>query len=189
MFINMVYIKPVSHLRPKNHQPTYLLCLLWMLCVFPVHAGDDVSQDVSVHVSAMVVASNDHPVSLVTLRDLVIRGEIRNAGQKIYVSPLESPFAGLIRAEGQPGETVRIYYEMNERLTDRFGNTMLDITYEMSGNNERIQDSGMLADIGEHEFRLNKEGCYYLWIGGWIDISTAAAGIYKGQFIIEIMYI
>ncbi len=183
--------QPAGNLKPTNMNFThiYSLCLLLFLALFSSQIRLVFSADGSLRVSASVVASADQPVELVTIRSMIIGEEVSNAEKNIHISPILSPYAGLIRAEGQPGKSVRIIYQVHETLTDQSGHRNLQITYEMSGSKERMQESAFLIDSGEHEFRLNEEGHYYLWIGCRMNISAAAAGNYIGQFTIEIQYI
>lgn len=183
--------QPAAKSKPINMNHTYIKChcFFLFLVLFFWQAGLVFSADGSLHVSASVVSTGDQPVELVTIRSMIISEEISNTERNIHISPLTSSHAGLIRAEGQPGTSVRIVYQEHEHLMDQSGQRNLHIRYELSGSKERLQESALLIDSGEHEFTLNDEGHYYLWIGCHMNIRAAAAGNYTGQFTIEIQYI
>lgn len=144
-------------------------------------------QAFSIKVKARV--ESNVPLEIITLQHLTVCGQMTAGNNSIYISPVNSSFAGLIRARGRPGTHVRLKYDVNEELPAQGGRGTIFIEYELSGNHEKIQEASHLIDTGEVEFNLNADGIYYLWLGGWVYTINATPGVYKGKFTVEIQYI
>jgi hypothetical protein len=108
---------------------------------------------------------------------------------EIYISPVASSNAGLMRAYGTPGSQVRMTYLPTDVLSEENGNGTIAVYYEMSGNKRWLQESSKLTDTGEAVFNLGSDGAYYLWVGGLINVTKAGAGQYRGRFTLEIEYL
>jgi len=164
------------------------ILVIWvlLLAVQGVKAQIPAGGSISVNVSATVVS--DSPIELTTLSNMVLFGEI-NENQEIYISPISSSKAGLMRAKGKPGSKARVTYILKEALSNDNGNSNITIQYEMSGHPERIQRAAILVNTGEIVLDFGSDGLYYLWVGGRVNISKAAPGKYTGQFTIEIEYL
>ncbi len=144
-------------------------------------------QAFSIRVKATV--ESNMPLEITTLQHLTLYGQTKEGSNLIYISPVNSSFAGLIRAQGRPGTHVRIKYDDLEELSTQRGRGIMVIQYELSGSEENNQNASRLIDTDEFEFNLNAEGMYYLWVGGWVNTEHAAPGLYKGKFNVEIQYL
>ena len=142
------------------------------------------SAPVSISVSVM----ESLPVQLTTLNNMNIPANIFNDCE-IYISPVNSTFAGLLKAIGSPGSRVRMTYHKDEVLSAVNGNGIISICYELSGNERWLQESSELINTDEAVFNLGSEGQYYLWVGGHINVRRVGVGSYRGQFTLEIEYL
>lgn len=168
--------------------PIKLMTLLFFITLCSLlRAQVPDGQAFSIKVKARVESSM--PIELTTLQHLTMYGHMTAGNSLMYISPVNSSFAGLIRAKGRPGTLVRIEYVDIEELSTQEGHGSMFILYELSGNDENVQNASHLIDTGEFEFNLNAEGLYYLWLGGWINTVNASPGVYKGKFTVEIQYI
>lgn len=163
------------------------LAIILFLSV-PAAAGAQVKVrgDLSVSVSATLL--NDAPLELTTINNLVISGDYGQS-KKVYISPVTSAEAGLMKASGRPGSQARITFIMDEIIQNHEGNSAITVRYEMSGNKERIQRSSRLFDTGETTITFGSDGVYYLWLGCSLNTGNAGPGNYQGQFTLEIEYI
>jgi len=139
-------------------------------------------------VNVTVTVINNFPVQLTTLNNMKIPADIGNDNE-IYISPVSSSFAGLLRANGIPDAKVRMSYMINELLWEENGNGTISIQYEMSGNDRWFQESSRLINTGEAVFNIGSNGIYYLWVGGYVNIVEAGVGRYHGKFTLEIEYL
>jgi hypothetical protein len=123
---------------------------------------------------------------LATIRDVNLDGP--NAVESIVtVSPVSSPYSGLMRIDGRPGKTVRITYLTNETLVEEGGSGgFVKARYQISGFDKDNQLASILLDAGEATVRLGQDGKYYLWLGAILDLSAAQPGNYNSEFILEI---
>lgn len=148
---------------------------------------DPINDVYNIKVKARVVS--EYPVGLVTLQHMSIDGGAFTGINELYVSPINSRKAGLMRVKGRPGSLVRMSYISKETLPGIDGDGYVTIRYEMSGYKKRIQAASRLIDNEDFEFTLNKDGYYYLWMGGKVIMGNVTPGKYKGQFTVEIQYI
>lgn len=169
-----------------KHKVTILL-FLTVVCFRCIYGQTPVSNSFSINVQARV--ANDVPVEITTLQHMTISRAMGTGSCVIYISPINSSFAGLMQARGRPGTQVRMEYVTHEELPAKNEAGTIIIQYVMSGNKELVQEASLLIDTGEFEFILNDEGIYYLWLGGWVHLEKALPGTYKGEFSIEIQYI
>ncbi len=163
-----------------------ILGLLLVFVAITVKAQITTKNGISIVVSATIVS--DFPVELTTLNNLVVSGD-ESAEREIYISPLTSSWAGLMRAKGKPGTQARMTYIVKEVLSNETGMGYITLNYEMSGNAERVQRASNLINTGNAILKFGEDGLYYLWVGGKVDTSNAVSGKYTGQFTIEIEYI
>ena len=140
----------------------------------------------SLNITATVL--DNYPLQLNTLNNMYIRNDM-NEETDIYISPVASAGAGLMRASGKPNALVRMTCLLKEIFPEDNGNGRISVYYELSGNDEWVQEASTIIDKGESVFTLNNKGFYYLWIGGFIDLARAGPGRYRGQFTMEIEYI
>lgn len=139
-------------------------------------------------VNVTVTVLNKVPVQLITLNNINIPAGIES-NKEIYISPVNSSFAGLLKAKGLPDAKVRMSYLIDELLPEENGNGNISIRYEMSGNERWFQESSVLINTGEAVFNIGSNGIYYLWVGGHINIVEAGVGRYHGKFTLEIEYL
>ncbi len=124
-------------------------------------------------------------LGLVTMRDVDLNSPAIIDGT-ITVSPISSPFAGLMRISGRAGAMVRITYLSQETLLETSGSGgIVRANYRISGFESDNQAASVLLDIGEANVRLSKDGYYFIWLGAIIDVARATPGGYISEFIIE----
>ena len=152
------------------------------------NGNGDGTATASIAVSAVVTATTDSEVSMITLRDMNIDAQVTRQGM-VEVNPLLDAQAGQMRAEGRPNATVRISFLQQRELTRIGGPETLLFVYNISGNNLDDQASSEILELDNREFQLNDEGEFYFWIGGQVDIRNAVQGAYDGEFTIEIEYL
>lgn len=147
--------------------------------------GQDVQQvhtrKLSVSASATIIDN----LSLITMRDINLASPTA-VENKIFISPITSPFSGLMRINGRPGASIRITYLSTETLLEQKGTGgVVQAVYKISGYESDNQAASILLDIGEANVRLGKDGTYFIWLGANIDITKATPGEYISEFIIE----
>lgn len=139
------------------------------------------SRKLSVSASATIIDN----LSLITMRDINLASPTA-VENKILISPITSPFSGLMRINGRPGASIRITYLSTETLLEQKGSGgVVQAVYRISGYESDNQAASVLLDIGEANVRLGKDGTYFIWLGANIDISKATPGEYISEFIIE----
>lgn len=137
----------------------------------------------SVRVSATATIIDN--LGLLTLRDVDLNSPSIIDGT-ITVSPISSPYAGLMRIAGRAGAMVRITYLSQETLVETGGSGgVVRANYRISGFENDNQAASVLLDIGEANVRLSKDGYFFIWLGAIIDVSRATPGGYISEFIIE----
>jgi len=188
---NRISVRQKVRLRFQIHnRPCLFLPIIFLIILLCNSAAGQScvcsTGSASLNITATVL--NISPVQLTTLHDMYIDRDLNN-DREIYISPLTGINAGLMRADGIPDAQVRMTYLMNEVLREESGNGKISIHYEMSGNDEWVQEASEIIDTGEAVFNLGDDGSYYLWIGGFVNIADAGPGKYNGQFIIEIEYL
>jgi hypothetical protein len=178
-----------------------------------VPARTSKGQATIINITATLVTSS--PVQLFTLRNMIItgcqgrrkdyekdyfrneqRGGLkvmgREAEQKasgIYISPVTDLNAGLLLAKGKPGTRAIIHYRIHEVLQEENGEGTIGLRYELSSYPLLVQRASRLNNSGEIILNFGKDGLYFLWVGGRVDLSNASTGKYTGQFTFEILYI
>lgn len=147
--------------------------------------GDETSvvgRKVVVQASASVMNN----VSLTTIRDISLSTQTAVQGI-ITLSPINSPFAGLMRIDGTPNSVVRITYLTTETLLEEGGSGgTVRARYQISGFENDNQMASALLDVGEAAVRLSKEGRYYLWLGATLDVRNSKPGQYVSEFVLEV---
>lgn len=123
---------------------------------------------------------------LTNMRDVNLSSPTAVSGV-VTISPVSSPYAGLMRIEGRPGKTVRITYLTNETLLEETGTGgFVKARYQISGFQKDNQLASILLDAGEAIVRLGEDGRYYIWLGSILDLTAAQPGVYNSEFIIEV---
>ncbi len=109
---------------------------------------------------------------------------------RILVSPLTSPYAGLFKIIGNPRARIRITFLQRETLVetnDEIGKVQAE--YNLSAAFEDLQNQSTLLDVGEVNVNLSEKGILFVWLGADLDLSDAVPGIYQSEFTVELEYI
>ena len=127
-------------------------------------------------------------IELVTIQSMRIsQAEARN--NLIDISPTRSDLAGKMIALGNANAAIRISFFPTQQLKSESGNQTLTFTYKVAGNTEDDQATAEQLDGDNRDLNLNREGKFYIWIGGSVDIGNALPGNYRGEFTLEVEYI
>lgn len=150
--------------------------------------GQDKSEIKTMQVTARAVVVEN--LMLVTIRDLDLINP-KPEGSRIFVSPLNSSYAGQFRITGSSRSSVRVTYLISEDIQEANGNGgIVNARYIISGFDLDNQFQSLLyAPTGEFNIQLGAEGSYFLWVGAELDLSRALPGEYFSEFIIELEYI
>ena len=142
------------------------------------------SKDVSINVSANVISS----IEMVTIQTMKLsKAEAQN--NRIAIDPQTSANAGKMIATGTPNANIRISFLRQRELARSKGTETLLFNYKVAGNTKDDQSSAEMLNRENRDFKFNRKGHFYLWIGGNVDISTATPGNYQGEFTVDIEYI
>ncbi len=164
-----------------------LPCVLFQLMLIneACSQGSQVDRNVQVRAKAVIVDN----LMLVTMRDLDLINPVSD-GTLLFISPLESPFAGQFRINGYPTSSVRVTYLIYEDIQEYGGNGgIVNARYILSGFTQDNQyQSQLFNPTGEFNIQLGPDGQYFLWIGAQLDLSNALPGEYFSEFIIEMEY-
>jgi hypothetical protein len=173
--------------RRSNIRPLLLCSLLLSGLFVPQQtAGQVVQRTHTKTVNMVATAAVMDNLALTTIRDVNLDGPSTVDGL-MQVSPVASPYAGLMRITGAPNRAVRVTYLTNETLIDEGGSgAIIKATYLISGFGGDNQNASILLDVGEATVRLNQSGEYYLWLGAMLDLTAAGPGSYVSEFIMEI---
>lgn len=141
-------------------------------------------QNIAINVSARIISS----VELLTIQSMKLsQADAQN--QQITINPRVSPNAGKMVAVGSPNSKIRISFLKSRVLTQQNGTGTLLFNYKVAVNTVDDQNTAEILDQDNRDLTFNNNGRLYLWIGGNVDISTAAPGNYQGEFTLEIVYI
>ncbi len=169
--------------------PTFFICItVLFLLESPVSAQNGNSNqesEISLNVSARVFPTT---VELITIQSMNLAG-IEAENDIITINPITSGNAGKMIAIGNANSEINISFIESRELVRNQGNETLTFYYTIAGNTIDDQSTSEILDRDNRELNFNSEGQFYLWIGGSVDISTAAPGSYQGEFTIEIEYI
>lgn len=156
-----------------------LLILLWS---FPTLLYSQAR--VNIQVSAQVMGS----IEMITIETLNFL-DAERSDAIITVDPLNSSNAGKMIARGSPGTEFRLNYLREQELTNIYGNSTLFFTYQVAGSGIDDQATAEMLDQEIRDLYFNEDGEFYLWIGGFVNLSEAGPGSYEGEFTVEIEYI
>lgn len=168
----------------------YIVIIL--VVFFGLSCGSLLAQESSekkvMQVTARAVVMDN--LMLMIMRDLDLVSPVLE-GTKLFVSPLESPYAGQFRVQGSALSSVRVSYLIYEDIQEASGNGgIVNARYILSGMDRDNQFQSLLfAPTGEFTIQLNEEAQYFLWVGAELDMSSALPGEYFSEFIIEMEYI
>jgi len=162
----------------------YIFILLFVIQPLTLDAQRNTS--VSIKASASVIDKSE--IELITMKNLDI--DINNAKNgKVYISAQRDPQAALVKVKGKPDAYFRMTFSPVVVIKNQLGKGKLTMNYEMYGLNIDKQNASEPIDGVDRRLQINKDGWYYIWLGGDIDIKDAKPGKYDGLFTIEIEYI
>jgi hypothetical protein len=153
------------------------------------------SRSVTLNISASLVTNNS--IQLITLRNMILAGMPGYGFRKckeilpgeIYISPVTDFRAGLLMAKGVPNTRAILRYRTHEILEDMSGTGTISIRYKLSSSPVLFQRSSVMNDNGEIVLNFDRNGKFYIWVGGFVNLRYATSGKYTGQFTFEILYI
>jgi len=180
----------------KNEMKEVLSVLLFTVLSGVSALSQGVNEvNLNMSVSANLVTSA--PVQLTALRNLVITGVQGRESQysesarmgDIHISPLTDNRAGILLAKGAPNSYAILHYKTAEVLKDNTGAGSISVRYELSSSPTLDQQNSVQNDNGEIIMNFDRNGNFYLWIGGYVNLKNAISGKYSGQFTFEILYV
>lgn len=146
--------------------------------------GNGKENTVSIRVTAEVASA----VKVITIQNIYFK-ETRPNDKVVKISALRESNAGFLKATGKPNAQVRISWPQQKVIYQADGQGTLVFDYIVAVNTVKEQASADLLLNKGKILNLNNNGELYIWVGGRVDISNAAPGIYKGSFELEIEYI
>lgn len=172
--------------RPIQHYPMLrkisLAALLLIGCTGLLHAQDD--RQVSINVTAIVNGA----VETITIQTIDFEN-IERENSVVTVNPITSPRAGKMIARGTPNAEFQIDYLRERVLDNANGPGNIIFTYTVAGNIIDVQETSEILSQEVRDLTFNNDGEYFIWVGGFADITNAEPGTYIGEFTIEIEYI
>lgn len=174
-------------LKVQRHTLKAITITFTLMAAFIDSGGQEpIRQSCVIQASATI--SSAVPLALETLQHMRISGVPVNEGI-IYISPITSAQAGLMRITASPGTQLLLHYLTTDNLIAQDGNGYLTVRYELSGYHERLQQVSQPYYSGVAVFTTGSDGMYYLWLGGTIFTHEAVNSRYSGKFTIEIEYL
>ncbi|WP_147303662.1 hypothetical protein [Rhodohalobacter sp. SW132] len=149
-----------------------------------VSAQSGQTKSISIHISA----NFQNSIELLTIQTLDFHGLDRQ-NPVLRISPISSGRAGKMIASGLPGSEFRLNYIRDFTIRNPDGPGSIAFRYRIAGNHLNDQNSAEPLEQTTRELQFNEDGEFFIWIGGDVDLSNAAPGIYDGEFTIEIEYI
>jgi hypothetical protein len=180
-----------------NNKMKGVLALLLFTILLAVPALSQGTNEVNLNLSVSANLVTSAPVQLTALRNLIITG-VQGRGSKynesvrtgeIYISPLTDNRAGILLAKGAPNSHAILHYKTAEILKDNTGAGSISVRYELSSSPTLAQKNSEQNDNGEIILNFDRNGNFYLWIGGYVNLKNAISGKYSGQFTFEILYV
>ena len=141
-------------------------------------------------IAVQAVVTNNIPFDWIVLKNIRLDQKTNfDVKDRIKISPIKSPYAGLVEIKGSPGKRVLISYKNPGFLYDKNGHSKVLVYYELSGNSELNQAASIKFQNDEAVIQMPASGIYYLWIGGHLNLSNISSGSLSGQFSIEVNFI
>lgn len=161
------------------------LCIT--LCIVLASALSAYAQGTS-QVNINVTAQVNGTVETITIQTIDFENIERN-GSVITVNPIISSRAGKLIARGTPNTEFQIDF-LRERILDNTnGPGTIIFNYMIAGNFIDDQETAEILAQEVRDLSFNNDGEYFLWVGGYADLTNAEPGTYMGEFTIEIEYI
>lgn len=185
----------ISFIYASAPRRTFLRCLCLLIFgvgVFGLFFTNATAQETTINnsVTLRVTATiqENNRIELQTLREINI-GQVQPGMETIDINPVTDPEAGLLRALGEPDTSIQINFVEERLLTTPDSDQALRFIYVVSGNSIEEQQLSELLTADTRDLRMNEDGEFYFWIGGFVDLSGASQGNYEGEFTIEIEYL
>jgi hypothetical protein len=141
-------------------------------------------RQVNINVSAIVNgASETITIQTIDFENIVSFNSI------ITIDPVTSPRSGKMVARGAPDAEFQINYLQQRELDNSTGSGTIIFNYQIAGNIVDEQSTAEILDQEVRDLSFNNDGEYFIWVGGFTDLSDAEPGNYEGEFTIEIEYI
>ncbi len=160
----------------------------WIFPLFFFSASSQVPQKKTVALQVSATVLHPAPVELFTLRNISLK-RASGGDLKYYISPTESPDAGMVVIRGTAGSKARISYQRITEFKADSGNGIVRMVCETAISPVQIQHASLVISSDELVITFNRDGFYYLWIGGMVDLEKAYPGRYNGLFTFEIDYL
>lgn len=141
------------------------------------------ASSVEINVSARI---QDY-IEMVTLADIDV-GTIVPSEEILRLDPRTNSGAGIIMIQGQKDKSVLVNYSKVVEMVHSNSNSVLPVTYEVSGSVENQPSTSVLFTTNPESIELNEKGEYYLFIGCSFNLNLVKPGQYDGDFVIEVDY-
>jgi len=166
-----------------------LILLVVSICLLSEGVAQTIDNTTKATLSVRATATVTDNLQMLTIRniDLIAPAAEQNT---IMISPIQSPYAGLLKIIGNPNARIRITFLQRETLresTEGIGEVKTE--YNLSAAFEDLQIQSTLLDVGEANVSLSGKGLLFIWLGANLDLSLASPGIYQSEFTIELEYI
>ena len=185
--INPLRINTKGSDRPCHYYPMIrilsLAAVLLIGCTCILHAQSDQRQ-VNINVTAIVNGA----VETITIQTIDF-DNIERENTVVSVNPITSARAGKMIARGTPNAGFQLEYLQERVLDNATGPGTIIFTYTVAGNIVNVQDTAEMLSQEVRDLTFNNDGEYFIWVGGFADLSNAEPGTYMGEFTIEIEYI
>jgi hypothetical protein len=166
-----------------------LIFLVGSICLLSQGAAQIIVNTRKATLSVRATATVTDNLQMLTIRNIDLIAPVVE-DNKILVSPMRSPFAGLFKIIGNPNARIRITFLQRETLKESSeGIGEVKAEYNLSVSFEDLQKHSTLLDIGEANMNLSDKGLLFVWLGANLDLSAALPGIYRSEFAIELEYI
>ena len=163
-----------------------LIILLWAISA-QAQTDEGSSKSINITINATVVQR----IEMRTIRDMNI-GNVQPGQKTINIDPTTASDAGKMIASGRPNARIPQSFPQSWDLSNPKSNnpaSLLSFNYKVAGNTVNDRATAEILEPDNRSIQFSKEGTYYLWIGGTVDIANAEPGQYKGQFTVEIEYL
>lgn len=151
--------------------------------LFSVHAAQ-AQISAEIRVSANVTQS----IELITVNTIQM-GSVQPGQKEVIINPVRDINAGYMIASGTPDAEFRLSYLSEKELIQTDGTGSIIFRYQVSGSTEEVQSTSEILQNDNRNIRFNRDGMYFIWVGGTINLENAIPGTYEGDFTIEIDYI
>ena len=160
-----------------------IIATFFAVCGTSIIQAQD-NRQVNINVTAIVNGA----VETITLQTIDFEN-IEDTNSLITVNPITSQRAGKMIARGAPNTEFKIDFLQERILDNSSGPGSILFTYSVAGNIVDVQNTAEVLNQEVRDLTFNSDGEYFIWVGGFADLSLAEPGTYTGEFTIEIEYI